>query len=26
LKTQLHDAVECYFEGSSDRPSVIRLH
>ena len=26
LKTQLHDAVECYFDGSPERPSVIRLH
>lgn len=26
LKAQLHDAVECYFDGSSERPSVIRLH
>lgn len=26
LKIQLRDAVKCYFDDSSDRPSVVRLH
>ena len=26
VKTQIHEAVECYFDGASERPSVIRLH
>ncbi len=26
LKIQLRDAVECYFDDSSERPAVVRLH
>jgi DNA-binding transcriptional ArsR family regulator len=26
LKAQLRDAVECYFDESAERPSVVRLH
>ena len=26
LKIQLRDAVECYFDESAERPSVVRLH
>ncbi|MCX6872734.1 MAG: 2-oxoisovalerate dehydrogenase [Verrucomicrobia bacterium] len=26
LKIHLRDAVECYFDESSERPAVIRLH
>ncbi|NQX00468.1 2-oxoisovalerate dehydrogenase [bacterium] len=26
LKAQLRDAVDCYFDESAERPSMVRLH